>query len=619
MKKLNQYLLENYPTIWNTKLVWMLLITLVLHIIFFSIGYVSHIDPTSLQTNSVRDDFFSHGYIFIQVTISIILIVGWLILMFKNNAFKNFYPNSKWKLFSQFSQYFVIVFASITFYYSFMMGFRTYIVTQYPDKEMKSNIDIINRSNAFLSSNTTNYTLDNRLYPKPLYDLYCETDINEIDRSKKYFVYYDRVYQFYTTYSKIVTKKNSNGEFLHTQPEYSKNVKPIGVEEIGKSEVSYYKKEVVDISSYISTTQPSYSNFSELFFDGIQIYNETRDLEYTSNDFNRVYTNENMELKLKKEEINRKTIELLNKNNPDEIEKLLSEFLNISKKYKISTNLTAKDWTKLVYHPNDFQVKKFIRQEKPNSTSDDSLEGIAEQATEAAYVDENGVVVDSDIKIETFNPTIANQTNPDLYYKQNLTSFYYYDRDLKNLLGNVEEIKEYNFFQDSIHIFLWISFGISLLVFSFRVAGLKALLFSIISSGVISLLVTMVSIGYSFLNDGYEESFTSIVGLIVLLAIMSVPLFMMNKFSKMITSIFVVISMNVFVPTIFLIIEMIDRYQDSLCVEPKYNIETGERTSNCFTLLDYLELDLSFILLVVGFIFMYFYSDIVRKWKARPE
>ena len=193
MKKLNQYLLENHPTIWNTKLVWMLLITLVLHIIFFFIGYVSHLDPTTLQTNSVREDFFSHGYIFIQVTISIILIVGWLILMFKNNAFKNFYPNSKWKLFSQFLQYFVIVFASITFYYSFMMGFRTYIVTQYSDKEMKSNIDIINRSNAFLSSNTTNYTLDNRLSPKPLVELYCETDINEIDRSKKYFVYYNRV------------------------------------------------------------------------------------------------------------------------------------------------------------------------------------------------------------------------------------------------------------------------------------------------------------------------------------------------------------------------------------------------------------------------------------------
>ena len=100
---------------------------------------------------------------------------------------------------------------------------------------------------------------------------------------------------------------------------------------------------------------------------------------------------------------------------------------------------------------------------------------------------------------------------------------------------------------------------------------------------------------------------------------MSVPLFMMNKFSKMITSIFVVISMNVFVPTVFLILVIIDRYQDSLCVGPKYNIETGERTSNCFSLLNYLELDLSFILLVVGFIFMYFYSDVVRKWKARPE
>ena len=35
--KIDQYLLENYPTIWNTKIVWMLLVNVIIHILFFFI------------------------------------------------------------------------------------------------------------------------------------------------------------------------------------------------------------------------------------------------------------------------------------------------------------------------------------------------------------------------------------------------------------------------------------------------------------------------------------------------------------------------------------------------------------------------------------------------------
>ena len=38
--KIDQYLLENYPTIWNTKIVWMLLVNVIIHILFFFIGFV---------------------------------------------------------------------------------------------------------------------------------------------------------------------------------------------------------------------------------------------------------------------------------------------------------------------------------------------------------------------------------------------------------------------------------------------------------------------------------------------------------------------------------------------------------------------------------------------------
>ena len=58
--KTNQYLLERYPTIWNTKLVWMLSIALVLHLIFFVFGLFTLVNPKMLQDSNVEYIFFEN-------------------------------------------------------------------------------------------------------------------------------------------------------------------------------------------------------------------------------------------------------------------------------------------------------------------------------------------------------------------------------------------------------------------------------------------------------------------------------------------------------------------------------------------------------------------------------
>lgn len=133
--KFNQYVLEKYPTVWNTKIIWMLLASIVVHILFFIIGYLSHVNPVSLQKFEVKDDYFRDGMIFIHLIISILMMVGWLIMMFKNNAFKNFYPSSKSKLFLQFVQYFIIIFSCTTFYFSYMTGFKMLLKINIPIKK----------------------------------------------------------------------------------------------------------------------------------------------------------------------------------------------------------------------------------------------------------------------------------------------------------------------------------------------------------------------------------------------------------------------------------------------------------------------------------------------------
>lgn len=621
LNKFNQFLLEKYPTIWNTKIVWMLLAALVAHIIFFVIGYLSHIDPVSLQKYSVKNDYFEDGVLFIHLIISILLLVGWLLTMFKNNSFKNFYPSSKGKLFGQFVQYFIIIFSCTTFYFSYMTGFRMFINNKYSDKEMAKNIDIINRAAPFLSQNIEDYTLENRMYPKPFYDLYCETKIDEADRNKKYFVYYDRVYQYYTVYSKTSYKKDKNNNFIMPSPENQlKNVLAYS-ERKENSEIFYFKKDVVDLSALIKTTEPSYYNYSGLFYDYdfAQRYGNYVDYEYEEN-----YPN--YDLKKRKALINQKTTQLLNKKNPAELEKLLTDFLNISKKFRIKNNLDAKSWTKMIYSPSnpDFEVRYFIKDYGPERSNDyayevETADVYADSTAAAVTVDGEGKIVDDSIQIKAFNPEINKQISPEKYFKNNITDYYYKTESMKDLLKSVDFVKKEDFFSENVHIFFWIAFFLSTFIFSFRITGLKSLLFSVISAGVLVLSVVLLTVFYSFSLRGGEEYFASHFTLLVSIIILLIPLTMMKRFRKLISSIFVNISMNGFVLFVLLIFALISMYQKDACGGTVYNTETGQAYENCVSIIESLGFGLSYIILISGFIFMYFYTAILQKWKAMPE
>lgn len=620
INKFNQFLLEKYPTIWNTKIVWMLLAGIIVHLLFFIIGYVSHINPKSLQTTNVTDDYYRDGIILVHLIISILMIVGWLIMMFKNNAFKNFYPNSKGKLFSQFFQYFVIIFVCTTFYFSYMIGFKMFINSKYPDTEMKANIETINRGNAFLSQNLELYTLDNRLSPQPFFDLYCETDIKKVDRTKKYFVFYNRVYQYYSVYSKTSYQKDYRKDFIIPQPEKAEEKEVIYSEKDGdKSETFYFKKNVVDVSQQIKFEGVSFYNFSELFYEDKSRISDYSNINYYEKNS---VDSQNISLKKKKAEINRKTAELLDKNSPAEIEQLLSRFLKISNQFAIENNLDAKQWMKMVYSPTNFNVRYFIKKYKPslgqeydpnNSENYDNVALAADSAVsvaDAAIVNKNGEIVNDSILIKDFNPEINKQISPEDYFKKNTTDYYYYTDNLKDFLTSVDDVKSYDFFSQNIHIYLWIAFFLATFILSFRITGLKSLLFSIISAGVLTLLVTLIVVLYAVSVSGKEEFFVAYLVFIISVFILSVPIFAMNKFNKLITSLFVNISLNGFVLFVLLLFGIVTIHQKEAC---------KDIDGYCQTIIDSLGLGLSYIILICGFLFMFFYTKVLLNWKARPE
>ena len=72
ISKINKKLLESYPNIWNTKLVWMLSVALIIHVLFFILGFVSLTDPVSLHERSVDALFFRNGGMLLSLVNSFI-------------------------------------------------------------------------------------------------------------------------------------------------------------------------------------------------------------------------------------------------------------------------------------------------------------------------------------------------------------------------------------------------------------------------------------------------------------------------------------------------------------------------------------------------------------------
>ena len=124
---MKKYLLENYPLIWNTKLLPMLGLAACGHVFFFLLGYI--VDKGSIyeRVYHIGEEFFPLPFL-LHLIVSILLLVFWLMQLSKNNAFKHFYPSNQLKLLGLYTQYFIIIFAVLTFSLSFMAGEKTHLL-----------------------------------------------------------------------------------------------------------------------------------------------------------------------------------------------------------------------------------------------------------------------------------------------------------------------------------------------------------------------------------------------------------------------------------------------------------------------------------------------------------
>ncbi len=154
-KKLNQYLLTKYPSLWNTRVLQVLAANAIIHILFFLGGYASLTAGSSMHSYSYQ--FYSPGLVFFSVLCSFVVLVLWLVFYLRNNAFKSFYTIGKWHLIKEMLIVMVIVFTSIIFFESYNAGIRAKGRSITSSSQLLKEANAINLAMAFIPISKSDY------------------------------------------------------------------------------------------------------------------------------------------------------------------------------------------------------------------------------------------------------------------------------------------------------------------------------------------------------------------------------------------------------------------------------------------------------------------------------
>ncbi|MCH5716087.1 hypothetical protein [Niabella hibiscisoli] len=585
INKIDKQLLERFPLLWITRAPWVLLVSLAIHGIFFALGWNVFKNPLLLQDYNADDIYIKNGILLLSIICSVLILVVWLIVLFRHNAFKNFYPTSRWQLFSSFVIYVIVFLLSSTFYSSYQMGYKGYISEKYTDAVYNKKLDQANLAAAFLSFNQEDYTIDRRRYPAPFDTLYCEVGEAFIDFSKPYLSRFTDEYQFYTLRKTI--KKVSRDEGVADElPGH------LYSEAFNDSTWAVWDKDkVVDVSS-LATAEPSYFNYSRVLFT--EGYYDEGPAIYVKG------TPRFDENQQKSQALSQQLYQLLKRNSEEEIHQLFSSFLATAKEFRIGTNLTVKNWLPLI-NRDSFVVKNFVYN---GDNMPDNREYNEEVATAVDAV--------ASVSASSDSPVEGVKSLKQEYFEQGRTQLYFDANALKNVFGNIDSIKSDSYWAVLFQMQCWLAFGLSLVLLVFRATGLSSLLFSVIAGIVIAIALSLVVVGLSIQNELVISYLAFIIGTIILLT----PLILLRKIRKKVLAVFINITIVGFVPYILLIVGIISMHQKN-----HYRAKLGALYYKQMppVLIEQLGMDLSTYLLIAGFLFMFLYTSVIKKWKALPE
>ena len=149
-KNFNHKFVYKYPLIWNTKIVPFLLISLMIHLSFFTVGYQnSMVKSVQIHNYQVQESNATTINLFAML-ISVLVFIIWCVLYFRNNGFKAFYPKKNNSLFKEWML--ILLFCTTTFSYTLSAIFGAAVQTRnlIPHKLALERCETISKASMFL-------------------------------------------------------------------------------------------------------------------------------------------------------------------------------------------------------------------------------------------------------------------------------------------------------------------------------------------------------------------------------------------------------------------------------------------------------------------------------------
>jgi hypothetical protein len=220
INRINRYLITHYPLLWNTRVVWIVLVNLILHVFFAVAGY-SSITATEIKEHyGFRNVGGGSMYMF-SVLCSILVVLLWLIYYLRNNAYKQFYRISKAYLVKEFFIVLLILMSSITYFESFNSGVKWRLRSITSQEEFINEANAVNQAMAFIPLEKRLYFVLNSCKPRESsrhYDPVDTTSLNLNDpeayqirmalRRPDAFSYWHYCEQFFSTSDEELPLKN---------------------------------------------------------------------------------------------------------------------------------------------------------------------------------------------------------------------------------------------------------------------------------------------------------------------------------------------------------------------------------------------------------------------------
>lgn len=513
-KDIQKKLLLKYPLLWNTKFVPMVAIGLLLHLIFFGLGYL---DGTIDFSNRNNLDIEVTCILF-GVLLVIIIIILWLVNYFKNNSLKSFYSKSKYSLFYEWLQIFVVSTLLITFYLPFSVGKQLHQKSYYSLEETTNRCKTIATADMFIDGS------------------FGETEIDSL----------------------------ASGLIDSLGNKVAQNYNP---EDADTAEYAT-EKESMAVEAVAAYTYKDHIIFNGKKYDQFSLVNRNT-FEFTV-------------ISREQDSLNRiKVQNWLHQDNQAEVKKLMDNYLKLIREHNLATNLTLDKWFQAVYKAPEFDEFLYIQPYLKEYETDESYNNSYVYATKVG--------------------------NEERKYSK-----YFVQQDvLKEKYDTVSEAHTDSFFNiEMILGFLYGAFGLSILIFSFRVTSGKSWLIAVVTTGVINIVY-----GIFTAITGVGNMYAYLILFTILGIIFYFFLIYFNKKNLQLSR----IALNLFlwsfigiIPLIYFIIQ--EHYASSYDYRIGYNYTSPEyqwmrdHTIHMFSI--------NFILAILT---LFFLSKIIRNWKGISE